>query len=166
MIDTDNHLVKLHLKRGAMTEYRLHKRLGYRSSRLARIMQNRLEAQLADHGLTRLMWCVLSGVGEERVQTPSELADYVGVTRPAISRLVKALEDKGLIRRTNGNGSDGRAVRIELTGQGQRVLPQMREMVNRMNDHFTAKIPPEHLALVLSGLELLAAGEDQGLSDF
>ena len=149
-----------------MTRYQLHQRLGYRASRLARIMQNRLEALLAEFGLTRLMWCVLTGVGEEGVRTPSELAEYVGVTRPAMSRLLRVLEDKEMLRRINGEARDGRAVRIELTPLGAEVTRRTRPAVDRLNTHFTAKLSPEHLAAVLSGLEILAAGEDAELTDF
>jgi MarR family transcriptional regulator, transcriptional regulator for hemolysin len=149
-----------------VARYRLHQRLGYRASRLARIMQNRLEALIAEHGLTRLMWCVLTGVGEEGVRTPSELADYVGVTRPAMSRLLRVLEDKAMLRRINGGSRDGRAVRIELTPLGEEVTRRTRIAVDRLNAHFTAKLPSDHLAAVLSGLEILAAGEDAELTDF
>lgn len=149
-----------------MTRYRLHQRLGYRASRLARIMQTRLEALIAEHGLTRLMWCVLTGVGEEGVRTPSDLADYVGVTRPAVSRLLRVLEQKGMLRRINGEGRDGRAVRIELTPYGDEVTRRTRVAVDRLNAHFTGKLSPDHLAAVLSGLEILAAGEDAELTDF
>jgi len=149
-----------------VSRYKLHQRLGYRASRLARIMQNRLEAEIAEHGLTRLMWCVMTGVGEEGVRTPSELAEYVGVTRPTISRLLRVLEEKGMLRRTNGELKDGRSVRLELTPQGEAVTRGTRSRVDALNTHFTAKLAPEHLAVVLSGLEILAAGEDQDLNDF
>ncbi len=149
-----------------MSEYALHKRLGYRASRLARIMQSRLEGTICDYGLTRLMWCVLTGVGEEGVQNPSELADYVGVTRPAMSRLLRALEDKGYVRRRNAGGRDGRAVVIELTGHGAEVTHKLRKDVDRLNAHFTSKLPPEQLAAVLSGLAALAEGEGDELTDF
>jgi MarR family transcriptional regulator, transcriptional regulator for hemolysin len=149
-----------------VAHYKLHQRLGYRASRLARIMQNRLEAGIIEHGLTRLMWCVLTGVGEEGVRTPSELAEYVGVTRPTISRLLRVLEEKGMLRRTNGELHDGRAVRIELTPEGEEVTRRTRIRVDALNAHFTAKLTSEHLSAVLSGLEMLAAGEDQDLTDF
>lgn len=149
-----------------MRDYQLHRRLGYRASRLARIMQNRLEGGLSGFGLTRLMWCVLTGVGEEDVRTPSDLAHYVGVTRPAMSRLLRSLERKGYVARTNGSGRDGRAVEVMLTSAGQEVLKQAREVVNEMNAHFAAKLPPDHLESVLSGLALLAEHEGDDLTDF
>ena len=167
MIDNMNHSVK-HEVNGAteMHEYELHKRLGYRASRLSRIMQSRLEGTICAHGLTRLMWCVLTGVGEEGVKTPSELADYVGVTRPAMSRLLRALEDKGYLNRRNAGGRDGRAVVIELTERGAEITRETRKEVDALNAHFTSKLPPEHLKAVLTGLAILAEGEGDDLTDF
>jgi DNA-binding MarR family transcriptional regulator len=149
-----------------MSGYNLHQRLGYRVSRLSRIMQGRLEAVLAEHGITRLMWCVVIGIGEEEVRTPSDLADYVGVTRPAMSRLLRTLEKKGFLQRRSGNGRDGRSVEIELTEAGLHMMRTTRGPVDAMNAHFTQKLDPEHLRQVLLGLELLAAGERDELTDF
>lgn len=149
-----------------MSDYELHNRLGYRVSRLSRIMQNRLEAMIQDHELTRLMWCVVTGVGEERVNTPSGLADYIGVTRPAASRLLRSLEKKGLVQRSNGCSTDGRSVKVELTGQGEAVLRTTRAKVDELNAHFRGKLPPEQYECLMDALELLAKGEDEGLTDF
>jgi MarR family transcriptional regulator, transcriptional regulator for hemolysin len=146
-----------------MREYDLHKRLGYRVSKLSRIMQSRLERMIADQGLTRLMWCVLTGVGEEGVTTPSELADYVGITRPAISRLLRDMEAKGMLAR-NGGCEDGRAITISLTDHGVEIMMAARVSVELLNDHFTSKLPPDHLALVLDGIEKLAEGEDERIT--
>jgi len=107
---------------------------------------------------------VVTGVGEEDVRTPSELADYVGVTRPAMSPLLRAMEDKGLLRRINGEARDGRAVQIELTDLGAEVTRTARVAADKLNAHFTAKLPPDQLAAVLDGLENLAAGEDSDLT--
>lgn len=149
-----------------MSEYKLHQRLGYRVSRLSRILQGRLEGILAEHGITRLMWCVLIGVGEENVRTPSDLADYVGVTRPTMSRLLRVLEKKGYLIRSPGNGRDGRAVEIELSEEGRRVVSSTRGPVDGMNDYFAGKLPPEQFALLIDALGLLAAGEKDELTDF
>lgn len=149
-----------------MSQYKLHQRLGYRVSRLSRILQGRLEEILAEHGLTRLMWCVMIGVGEEDVRTPSDLADYVGVTRPTMSRLLRVLEKKGYLQRQPGSGPDGRAVEIELTGDGMRIVRNTRGPVNAMNEHFTGKLAPEQFAVLMEALDLLAAGEREDLADF
>jgi len=164
MIDNVNQLVKS-ISEGMMEmrEYELHKRLGYRVSKLSRIMQSRLERMIAEQGLTRLMWCTLTGVGEEGVTTPSELADYIGITRPATSRLLRDMEAKGMLVR-NGGCEDGRAITISLTDHGISRLTAARVSVDALNDHFKSKLPAELLALVLDGVERLAAGEDEEIT--
>jgi MarR family transcriptional regulator, transcriptional regulator for hemolysin len=141
-----------------MPDYALHNRLGYRVSRLARIMQTQLEALLAEEDLTRMMWLVLTGLGEEDVRTPSGLADYIGITRPAASRLLRRMESRGLVTRASGNG-DGRSVDLGLTARGRMVLDRARPRVDAMASHFTAKLDPATHAALMDGLARLAEGE-------
>jgi len=165
MIDNVNQPVKMSRDgRRDMTEFLLHQRLGYRVSRLARIMQSRLEAELAEHGLTRLMWTVLCGLGEDGITRPSDLAEYIGITRPATSRLLRTMEERGLVVRSEAEGADGRCVRLALTEEGRRIIQTSRPRVSAMTAHFTAKLPPERLALVLESLAILAEGEGADLT--
>lgn len=147
-----------------MSDYRLHQRLGYRVSRLARIMQSRLEGELAEYGLTRLMWTVLCGVGEDGVTQPSDLAAYIGITRPSASRLLRTMEERGLIARADAGGADGRRVDLALTPRGQAILTEARPRVAAMTAHFAGKLTPDHLAQVMRGLALLAEGEPDDLT--
>jgi MarR family transcriptional regulator, transcriptional regulator for hemolysin len=146
-----------------MPDYELHKRLGYRVSRLSRIMQSRLERMIAEQGLTRLMWCVLTGVGEESVATPSELADYIGITRPATSRLLREMEARGMVSR-NGNDADGRGKTVALTPLGRQLLEAARPSVEDVNAHFTSKLEPEELATLHACIARLVAGEDEEIT--
>jgi len=138
--------------------YRLHARLGFRVSRLARLMQARHEAALAPEGLTRLGAAVLGGIGDEAVCTPSALAEYVGITRPALSRLLRGLEGRGLIHRAPG-GDDGRQTQVALSPQGEAALRRVRLAGEALQAHFAAKLSPEALTQVTEALALLAAGE-------
>ena len=146
-----------------MADFQLHQRLGYKVSRLSRIMQSRLERLIAEQGLTRLMWCVLTGIGDEGVSTPSELADYIGITRPATSRLLREMEAKGMVSR-HGSDADGRGKTLSITPQGQKLLEAARPSVEAVNQHFTSKIEPEELARMMSALERLAEGEDEEIT--
>ncbi|MCG6115410.1 MAG: MarR family winged helix-turn-helix transcriptional regulator [Mesorhizobium sp.] len=146
-----------------MADFQLHQRLGYKVSRLSRIMQSRLERLIAEQGLTRLMWCVLTGIGDEGVSTPSELADYIGITRPATSRLLREMEAKGMVLR-HGSDADGRGKTVSLTPFGQKLLEAARPSMEAVNQHFTSKIEPEELARIMSALERLAEGEDEEIT--
>ncbi|MCB1394744.1 MAG: MarR family transcriptional regulator [Rhodobacter sp.] len=134
-------------------------RLGQRVSRLARIMQVRLEGDLAPLGLTRLGALVLSGIGDDGLIAPSELADHAGITRPALSRLLRGLEERGLITRTAGQAEDGRQTAVALTPEGAAALVRVRAAFDALQDHFTAKLTPEALAALSAMLDTLAAGE-------
>ena len=137
----------------------LHQRLSYRVSCLARIMQARVESVLAPEGLTRMMWLVLTGLGEDGVTTPSDLADYIGITRPATSRLLARMEGAGFVVRS-GSAADGRSVSVALTDRGREVLARLRPQVDAVLARFTAKLDPAALAGLIDSLGRLAAAED------
>jgi DNA-binding MarR family transcriptional regulator len=134
-------------------------RIGGRISRIARIMQTRLEADLSPTGLTRLGALVLSAIGEDAITAPSALAAHIGITRPALSRLLRALEAKGLITRDVGQAGDGRQTAVRLTPSGQAALAQVRTAFDALQAHFAAKLSPEGLAQITAALDALAAGE-------
>ena len=144
-------------------KYRLHERLGYKVSRLARLMEAQLEDMISPYGITRVIWCILSGVGLENVRTPSELAEYVGIARSATSRALRSMEDMGLITRC-GAERDGRGVEIVLTKKGMHVMEQCRPLVEQLNDHFATKLAAGDLQTVMNNIDALSAGETRELS--
>ena len=136
----------------------LHDRLTWRISRVARILQSQLESRLEPHGLTRMMWLVLRGVGDDGIATPSDLADYIGITRPAASRLLARMEAAGHVRR-EGAAGDGRSVTLALTGTGRALLDRLRPEVDAHLARFQAKLDPATLTALMDGLARLAEGE-------
>lgn len=60
-------------------------------------------------------------------RTLGELAAAEQVRAPTISRLAADIERRGLIRR-RADPSDGRVVRVEMTGNGKRVLARGRDL--------------------------------------
>ena len=143
--------------------YRLHERLGYKVSRLARLMETQLEEMISPYGITRLFWCILSGVGLEGVRTPSELADYVGIARSAISRALRTMEDMQLITRC-GTEHDGRGVQIVLTEKGRKVMEKCQPLVESLNEQFIRKLSDSDMKAVLAGIDALSAGETRELA--
>lgn len=144
--------------------YLLHQRLGWRVSRLARIMQSRLEDVLARDNLTRLMWVVLCGLGEDGIETPSGMAAYIGITRASTSRLLTTMQARGLIRRTGPAGPDGRQVTLALTEAGEEILARNRPAANEVAAHFNAKLSPEQSRILMQSLAILAQGEGKNLT--
>ena len=60
-------------------------------------------------------------VALEAVQSISEVAAFVGVTKAAASKSVDALVRRGFLRRTEGR-QDRRAIRLSLTARGTRLV--------------------------------------------
>jgi DNA-binding MarR family transcriptional regulator len=61
--------------------------------------------------------------------TPSELADIERVKRPTATRILRGLEEEGLIERTP-DPNDGRSALISLTGEGRERLRRLRQRKN------------------------------------
>jgi DNA-binding MarR family transcriptional regulator len=61
--------------------------------------------------------------------TPSELADVERIKRPTATRLLRALEEEGLVERTP-DPLDGRSALITLTAEGRERLRRLRKRKN------------------------------------
>ncbi|WP_171102050.1 MULTISPECIES: MarR family winged helix-turn-helix transcriptional regulator [unclassified Ruegeria] len=145
-------------------DYKLQERLGFRLSRLSKMMQTRLEFSLREHGVTRLEWCILSGVALEGYDSPSELADHIGITRPAVSRLLKGLTERRLIERALIN-SDGRSRKLTVTKQGMDSVTKCLPLVESTQDHFTKKLTAAQQSALSETLDLMLSGEDTSFED-
>ncbi|KIC36884.1 MarR family winged helix-turn-helix transcriptional regulator [Leisingera sp. ANG-M7] len=140
-----------------MTQHRfhLHQSLGYQITMLARVIERRFEQRIAEHGLTRVTWCVLLAAGEEGLATPSEIADFIGIDRTATSRALRQMEASGLITRGSGEG-DGRSIRVTLTAAGQSALQAVLPIAQENAAYFEAKLTAGELeALRQSAARLL-----------
>lgn len=145
------------------TDYHLHQAFGYRISRLARLIERRFEEHLAAFDLTRLNWCILSALGHEHLIRPSDIADYIGVARPVISRSLRALEQAGLVERSTAK-TDKREVRVQLTDKGRACLDQITPLAFEVADHFSCKLAPDDLARFETALVQLSDDEADPLT--
>jgi len=122
----------------------------------------RLARQLNDtstgEGLTPTQYSVLALV---RIRGPlglTELTELEGLNPTMLSRVIKALDERGLIRRLPGL-NDLRAARVEVTPEGELVHERVRaQRTQVMSDCLTA-MPAETaetLLAVVPALESLA----------
>jgi DNA-binding MarR family transcriptional regulator len=61
--------------------------------------------------------------------TPSELAEIERIKRPTATRILRGLEEEGLVERTP-DPKDGRSALINLTGEGRERLRRLRQRKN------------------------------------
>ncbi|MFO1079970.1 MAG: MarR family transcriptional regulator [Reyranellaceae bacterium] len=104
-------------------------------------------AKLKARDVTPAEWVVLRQLYDEAAMRPSALADRIGLTRGAVSKLADRLEAKGLARRTS-DAEDGRAHTLALTPRGRALVPKLAALADRNDAEFFGHLAPaERLAL-------------------
>jgi DNA-binding MarR family transcriptional regulator len=93
-----------------------------------------------DNALTLSQHALLQGLAERDHARVRELAHEAGVTAPTATRILDALERRGIVERTRSS-EDRRSVTITLTGSGRRVLRHQDGWLRDRQRHFYASLP-------------------------
>jgi DNA-binding MarR family transcriptional regulator len=109
--------------------------LGYWLRRVSNHVSAAFVRSLQQQHVSVAEWVVLSQVAAWPEVRPAELADQLGLTRGAVSKVLDKLEGKKWIRRRT-MPDDKRVQLLSLTRQGQRVLPQLAEIADRNDRRF------------------------------
>lgn len=97
----------------------------------------------ARHDITMSMGFVLLNIHSEG--TPAtKIAPLMGLEARSLSRLLKSMEEKGLIYRETDE-ADKRMVRIVLTKEGKKKKEKARETVLRFNEAVRSQVDPNRL---------------------
>jgi DNA-binding MarR family transcriptional regulator len=113
--------------------YRLENSLGFLLLSACRTHSKRLEELLQEAGITRVEFKVLVAIGAEGRSQPSEIADFLDIDKPAVSRALRSLEDAGLIV-TGKTQTDRRATILGLTPRGRQAMNKGIEGAVEAND--------------------------------
>lgn len=111
-------------------------------------------AKLADRQVTVAEWAVLRALYGKAPMPPSRLADAMGLSRGAITRLADRLIAKSLLVR-EASADDGRAQTLALTAGGNALVPDLAALADRNDAEFFGCLVPderEALGLVLKSL--------------
>jgi DNA-binding MarR family transcriptional regulator len=109
--------------------------LGYWLRRVSNHVSGTFAKALQERQVSVAEWVVLSHVDEHPEIRPAELAETIGLTRGAISKVLDKLEDKKWITRKTLE-SDNRGQLLYLTQHGRRMLPELREIADRNDRRF------------------------------
>ena len=106
--------------------------------------------------LTPTQYSVLALV---RVRGPlglAELTELEGLNPTMLSRIVKVLDERGLIRRLP-DPSDMRAARVEVTPEGAQLHEQVREQRTRVLSEWLERLPAETAEQLLAAVPAMEA---------
>ena len=107
-------------------DFELESFLPYRLSLLSNtISQGVAQAYRREFGLSITEWRVIAVLGRYPAATASEIVTRTAMDKVSVSRAVKKLEERGLVRRRD-HSEDRRRQHLELTpGKGRRLFEQV-----------------------------------------
>lgn len=125
---------------------------------LAQLIQLASDEVLAEHGITRAEFDILSAVVRNgRPMSPTEIASASLTSAPGTSKRIKNLVDSGLVMRT-ANPRDGRGAFIHLTQQARDVIEPAIKSISNFERLLLQPMPAdsrETLATLLRELMLI-----------
>lgn len=79
---------------------------------------------LSAHGVTEQQWRVIRTLAESGTLDATELAAKACILAPSLTRMLKALEARGIIRR-RADAGDARRVLLEITPAGMKMIEEV-----------------------------------------
>jgi MarR family transcriptional regulator, organic hydroperoxide resistance regulator len=111
--------------------------------------------QAGKHDITMSMGFVLLNINSEEGTPATKIAPLMGLEARSLTRLLKTMEEKGLIYR-EADSSDKRLVRIVLTKEGRKKKEKSRETVLRFNEAIQQLVEPEKLNVFFEVLQTIS----------
>lgn len=111
---------------------------------------------LADHDVTEQQWRVLRALSEAGQLDATEVAEKAFILAPSLTRMLRSLEERGLITREKDE-ADGRRVLLALAPAGQAVIDEVMPDSRRVYADIDARFGAKRIDMLLDMLEELAA---------
>ncbi len=111
--------------------------------------------QAGKHGITMSMGFVLLNIQSQGGTPATKIAPLMGLEARSLTRLLKTMEEKGLIYREQ-DPSDKRLVRIQLTKEGKRKKDRSRETVLRFNEAIREAVDEDQLVVFFDVLRKIS----------
>ncbi|MFQ0812521.1 MarR family transcriptional regulator [Brucella anthropi] len=114
---------------------------------------------LAQHDITEQQWRVIRILAETDIVDASEMAERAFILAPSLTRIIRSLEERGIITKTRDE-NDGRRVLLQITPAGlaiiKEVAPESRLIYQMIEERFGR----ERIDQLLVMLDDLAAIND------
>jgi MarR family transcriptional regulator, lower aerobic nicotinate degradation pathway regulator len=124
----------------AVPELTVH--LGYWLRHLSNHVSHAFARKLAGRDVTVAEWALMRMLYGREPTSPSQLADDMGLTRGAVSKLAERLIRKALLAR-EARPDDGRAHTLKLTKKGAAVVPELAALADQNDAECFAQMPDE-----------------------
>lgn len=118
-------------------------------------VMNQFRPMLAARDLTEQQWRVIRVLGENGVVDASEVADRAFILAPSLTRMIKTLEERGLIEKSKDQ-ADGRRVLLQIAPAGLSIINEVTPESRMIYEALERKFGIEKIDLLLDLLGELA----------
>jgi DNA-binding MarR family transcriptional regulator len=133
--------------------------LGYWLRAVSNAVSHRFARKVAGEGVTVAEWVFLRALYEVDRIAPSLLAERMGITRGAISKLADRLREKNLVQRA-ANPGDGRAHLLGLTPAGRALVPRLAAIADANDAAFFDALATEERSRLEALLRKIATARE------
>ena len=123
-------------------------------------VMSKFRPMLARHDVTEQQWRVIRVLGEHSPLDASEVAARASILAPSLTRIIKALEDRGFI--TKGKfADDGRRVQLAIAPAGAALIKDVTPERLSIYYDLEQRYGTEQLEHLLDLLETLIDSQEQ-----
>ncbi|MCX7306092.1 MAG: MarR family transcriptional regulator [Hyphomicrobiales bacterium] len=133
---------------------------GYWMRMVSNAVSHEFARKVSDEGVTVAEWSFMRALYDLEPTPPSVLAERMGMTKGAISKLSERLVAKGLVKRAQSR-QDKRAHSLSLTTEGRAKIPVLASLADKNDAEFFGVLMKEEHETLDRILKLLA--ERRGL---
>jgi DNA-binding MarR family transcriptional regulator len=123
--------------------------------RLSRALGEAGPDEVCCEGLTTRQCSILRTLVDKQGARLMDLAAESAITPSAMTRALDRLEGQKLVRRVRGQGNDGRAAMVEITGRGREVRQRIDRLTIDRTRQIVNAIPESLRPQVLACLRVL-----------
>ncbi len=133
----------------------LESHLGYWLRFVSNHVSHEFRLKVESHGVTVAEWVVLRALFDWDAVNPSQIADKIGLTRGAISKLVDRLVGKGFVL-CRAEKTDRRYQTVILSASGRRLVPMLAELADQNDQEFFGHLSEQERAGLFAVLRNIA----------
>jgi DNA-binding MarR family transcriptional regulator len=122
--------------------------LGYWLRYVSNHVSQAFARKVETHGVTVAEWVLLHQLLGAEPLAPSRVAERLGMTRGAITKLADRLIAKSLLVR-NADPEDGRAQTLALTAKSRKLVPELAALADANDSQFFDHLSPKDRATLL-----------------
>ena len=119
--------------------------LGYWLRYVSNHVSQAFARKVESHGVTVAEWVLMRQLLAVKALAPSRLAECMGLTRGAVSKLADRLIAKSLLVRS-ADPEDGRAQTLCLTPRGRSTVPKLAALADANDAEFFGQLAPKDRA--------------------